>query len=281
VREHDRLSQFLERVAVDKTVILGQTSCAFLEFAENWALHLVDLRITNWLLIANDDASYHYLDRKYPGHIIPISVFSPDAKMATGGLLEYASQAFNMLMCERLAFQEAVLVRGYWLLWCDTDIAWRQNVLDLIPPGFDWVGVDDERTPITSPSKDTTNVCGCLMFWAPTPEAKRVMNTWHQKCIATKGSSQDQEMFGIWWNDGDLKQILRWYILPHHLYASGGTLTDHFDTGLFGNSRAMLPAMVHANYRIGSAQKREFLEERHAWKVPKDELYPSCSAVTA
>jgi rhamnogalacturonan II specific xylosyltransferase len=270
-RVHDHLSQILERVAQDNTVIMAETSCGFLAFAENWAMHVQKLGITNYLMVAADETSVQYLDERYPGHVIPATVFNPE-NMTSGGFMEFGSKVFNEAMCERLLYQEAVLLRGYHILWTDTDIVWFQNVLDVIPRGFDWVGADDEADGVLSSSQDSKVVCGCLMHWAPTEESKRVMRGWYSKCMEA-GVGPDQVSFNQWWTYGDLKQQLRWYILPHQVFPTGGLDLD-ID---FSNHRQLLPALIHANYREGFEAKREFLQDRHAWLISDQQQFPGCS----
>jgi hypothetical protein len=36
------------------------------------------------------------------------------------------------------------------------------------------------------------------------------------------------------------------------------------------------PAWIHANYRIGHSNKRQFLKDRLVWKSPASEDFPTC-----
>ena len=270
--EHDQVAQILERNAVDKTVIVGEASCRYLDFAENWLMHIVKLGITNYIMIAMDDPTLQYLDMRYAGHIIPVHAFEPGANMTSQDFMGYDTEAFNIAMCQRLVHQQAILARGYRMLWSDTDTVWFQNILDVIPDGADWVGADDEADGMLTSSQDTSSVCGCLMYWAPTEEAKKIMRLWHTSCSTQQGADADQGAFKKLWNDGTLKQQLRWYVLPHQIFPSGGFEVD-VD---LSNAHAILPCGIHANWRRGHREKQTFLQERQAWLVPDDYQFPSC-----
>ena len=270
--QHDQLAQTLERLAIDKTVIVAEASCKYLDFADNWLMHIVKLGITNYIIVAMDDASLQYLDTKYAGHVIPVTVFEPGASMASQTFLEYGTEAFNNAMCQRLTHQQAVLAHGYWMLWSDLDTVWFQNMLDVIPRGFDWVGTDDDIDSMLRSSQKTTAPCGCLMFWAPSDEAKRIMQTWYESCTATTGHGDDQDAFKRLFSDGTLKEQLRWYVLPHQLFPSGG-FNVHVDPQ---DAHAILPCGIHANWRRGDAAKQAFLKERQAWLIPDDHHFPTC-----
>ena len=264
------LITILRQSAVDNTIILGEASCGFLEFAENWIMHVQQLNITNFLIIASDSASYAHLHASYPAHIIPASLFELAKDMTPGQLLPYGSKAFNQMMCKRISYQQAVLAHGYRLLWSDLDSVWLQNVLSIIPPGLDFVGADDTNGLIDAQS--SANVCGCLMFWAPSKATHKAMHMWDNQCIGLNGEGDDQQAFNMLWNVGQLKKTLHWYILPQQLFPSGGLKVRVKRD----NDNDLYPALIHANYLIGHEAKQAFLEERQAWKVPRGRQHSMC-----
>ena len=59
-----RLAERLPALAKDNTVILTQVSCGYLEFADNWAIHMELLDIDNWLMVAEDIMALQYLSER-------------------------------------------------------------------------------------------------------------------------------------------------------------------------------------------------------------------------
>lgn len=59
-----RLAEHLTALAKDNTVILTQASCGYLEFADNWAVHMEALEIDNWIMVAEDTTALQYLSKR-------------------------------------------------------------------------------------------------------------------------------------------------------------------------------------------------------------------------
>ena len=266
----DVLGQVLRKVAVDNTIILGEASCGYLQFADNWIMHALELNVSNFLAIASDHASFDYLHKAYPDHVIPASLLEPSADMSGTQILEYGTKEFNSMMCRRIPYQQAVITRGFKLLWCDMDTVWLQNVIEVLPQGLDWVGACDDTA--LGNAQETENVCGCLMFWSPTQKAQDAIESWQTTCMQLNGEGDDQRAFNILWADGSLKQSLQWYILPQQVFPSGGLALPMNRSA----ERKLGPALIHANFRVGFEAKRKFLLERQAWKVAADKQYPRC-----
>ena len=278
-RDHggrDPLRPILERVAVDKTVILTQASCPYLDFAENWILHVERLGITNYLILMDDDVAFKYLDGRFPGHAVHPSVLSKGSKHTPKPLMRYDSLDFNNMMCERLGIQRRVLDLGFSFLWTDMDTVWFQDASRLIPRGFAFVGTGD-RFRFGHDEEEENKICGCMTFWAPTVPARQALRDWHQKCIHS--TVDDQRTLQEMWASGELKKVF-WYIMPWQLFPSGALLdqvkVDFSRSGVESNPGAVLPAVIHANYRTGNEAKRKFLQERFAWKIPPEQEFPEC-----
>ena len=58
------LADHLAALAKDKTVIVTQVSCGYLEFADNWIASVESLDISNWLAVAQDQAALEYLSAR-------------------------------------------------------------------------------------------------------------------------------------------------------------------------------------------------------------------------
>ncbi len=278
VEPKDRLLAILERVAVDKTVILTQTSCGYIDFAENWIEHAEGLGIKNYLTVVDDEISFEYLSLRYPGHIVLVDVFSPGAANFDQPLLEYGSKPFNKMSCDRLTYQRKVLERGFTMLWIDMDTVLYQDPVAVMPGGLDFIGTDDilDEEGLNQSEQKTGNICGCLMFFRPTRNAKDFLRQWYDKC--TTQELPDQTALNALWRESDWKQRLHWYIMPRQLFPSGRLepKIDSMPEAKHRDKSKMFPVFIHANYRIGKNDKRSFLKERSAWKIPDRQIYPNC-----
>ena len=58
------LADHLAALAKDKTVIVTQVSCGYLEFADNWIASVNSLDISNWIAVAQDQAALDYLSAR-------------------------------------------------------------------------------------------------------------------------------------------------------------------------------------------------------------------------
>lgn len=273
-----QLLRFVERIAVDNTVILAQASCGYLDFAENWMIHIQALNISNYLVIADDDAAFAYLNAMHPGHVFLLQTKSEDPTQGGRSFIHIRTKYFNEMMCERLLVQRSILDGGFNFVWSDMDTVWFQDISKLMPTGFDFVGVDDAPYGyFRRNEQETDHVCGCMTFWAPTPVSKDTLHEWHSRCINSDGD--DQAAFAEWWKSG-LKDTLSWYIMPRQLFPSGALL-DHVKIDFTPSEdpqspHALLPAFIHANHRVGSESKRKFLQERLAWRIDSYREVMSC-----
>ncbi len=266
-------------MAVDQAVVLTQASCGYLDFAENWILHVEDLGIKNYLTIVDDEGSFEYLNARFPGHIVTPALFGRNKLKRNRPIMEYGSAGFDEMMCERLTFQQKVLDHGFTFLWSDMDTVWYQNPLDIMPKGFDFVGVDDSYHGPKHLEQNTGNLCGCFMFWRPTQRSKDFLKDWYSNCAHQAGD--DQQALNRMWTSGDMKQKLHWYIMPRQLFPSGTPALSNLKIDWSPNEdparpHTLFPAWIHANCRIGHEAKRGFLKERLAWNITDDSKYPTC-----
>lgn len=273
----DPLRPVLERVAIDKAVILTQASCPYLDFAENWILDMERLGITNYLILVEDDVVYKYLNDKHPTHTVHPSVSSKRPKHNPKPFMRYDSKDFNDMMCDRLAIQRRVLDLGFSFLWTDMDTVWLQDALKIMPRGFDFVATSD-RLKFGNDETEENKICGCMTYWSPTVPARQALREWHQKCI--NSNVDDQRTLQAMWASGDLKKKVFWYVMPWQLFPSGALLDqvriDFSRHEVASNPGAVLPAVIHANYRTGPEAKRKFLQDRFAWKIPPEKQFPQC-----
>lgn len=222
MKQKQQFLRIVERHAKDNTIILVQASCGYLDFAANWLIHIELLGVTNYVVIANDKVTLEYLDRKYEGHVILMPFVHQNSSSPGRPFIEYATKEFNTLMCERLKIQKLVLDNGHSFLWSDMDNVWYRDVTKLLPKGFDFVGVDDAPLGhFRVNEQETQFVCGCLTYWSPTDIARSTLHEWHSACV--HGTGDDQTALQQMWNS-QLKDKLRWYIMPRQLFPSGALM---------------------------------------------------------
>ena len=271
------LLAILKNVSVENTVILTQASCGYLDFAENWILHAIASGVKNWLTIAEDASALSYLEHKYSGHIVPASIFSSSAELRKPTALSNAgSSDFEDMMCARLAYQRAILALGFSMMWSDIDTAWFQDPMKLFPKGYDYVGVDDQW-PYETDEHDSPYLCGCMSLWAPTPQTFVAYDKWQEACHS--GAGDDQIAWAATFK-GELREKLRYYIMPRQLYPNGKFI-DGISLNISADHKfptSIMPAWIHANWRRGSSSKHEFFIGNNAWKVDPTLRYPDCAS---
>lgn len=277
---HDQLLAILESVAVEKTVIITQTSCGYLDFAENWITHAEGIGIKNYLTVVDDDVSFEYLNARFPGHIVSVDIFAPGAINFNMPLLDFGSKSFNKMSCDRLIYQRKVLERGFSMLWIDMDTVLFEDPVSVMPGGFEFIAADDILHDDVSEQK-TGNICGCLIFFRPTRNARDFLHQWYEKC--TLDELPDQPALNSLWHETDWKQRLHWYIMPRQLFPSGKLepKIDNTPETSYPYKSKMFPVFIHANYRVGKDKKRLFLKERSAWKISEEQEYPTCDSASS
>ena len=65
------LAERFPALANDNAIILTQVSCGYLEFADNWAVHMDALEIENWLMVAEDTTALQYLSERQAPRFAP------------------------------------------------------------------------------------------------------------------------------------------------------------------------------------------------------------------
>ncbi|CAL5224029.1 g6649 [Coccomyxa viridis] len=235
----------------------------------NWITHAEALGITNWLTLCEDEATLQYLDSRYPGHAVPASAFLGKRIGKGSALHEYGTAAFSEITCARPAYLQVVLRAGFNVLWSDMDTAWLTNFLDLAPSSRDVVMVDDS---MEEHEENSGNICTGLMYFTPTDMVKSVLEEWHRVCM--EDGSNDQTAWNKIFN-AERRKKLQYHIMTKELYPNGHLL----ETRRYSRNdtlSAWRPAWVHANYRVGYHNKRQFLIDSSVWQGGNESDKPSC-----
>ena len=149
----------LQKIAVNNTIIVISTNCGYLEMAQNWILHVQQLNITNYLVIAQDETVYNVL-KKYITTTIPQhehdhghdndhvvllnrsvhnkktnNTTTSDESTTTSSSNEaygFRSEGFYDICKQRPYMIESILKQGYNTLYSDIDLVWIRNVFEKI-----------------------------------------------------------------------------------------------------------------------------------------------------
>ncbi|CAL8465666.1 g5202 [Coccomyxa elongata] len=272
----------LDFVVFTEGGVILQASCGYLELAVNWITHVEALGITNWLTIAEDETALRFLEARYPGHVVRRSAFFEEAVSGTG-LYEWSSASFAQAACVRPVYLEMVLDLGYEVLWSDMDTAWLQPFFQLAPAGLDYVGVDDSDA---ENEQETDNASTGLMYFRPTERSQQLLLDWHAQCqdqisisnsIRNSQGAFNRALFAA----AAVPERLNFNILPKQLYPHGALIEQlgykHGEEAAV--EAAFDPAWVHANHRVGHAEKKDFLRESAVWAEDDGAiLVPLCPA---
>ena len=270
-RHANILREHIRAVASENTIIISQSLCTYLEFAENWIWHAERLGIHNYLIIAEDAATLEYINKHHPRHSVPSTLFGYSSQNISSTFKNFGDADFAALSCRRPIFLSVILRLGYNVLWTDMDTAWTESPFPLIPRQHDFVGVQEYCE--NGCKIQSMLICTCLMHMQPTKAMFHFLNDWHQSCKASSGidNFNDQDHFNkVFKATG--ATYLQYYIMPCQVYPSGRSIDR---SSLFGE--LLKPAWLHANWRIGKTSKREFMEEHKLWNVQGSGAFPICT----
>ncbi|XP_065029426.1 arabinosyltransferase XEG113-like [Musa acuminata AAA Group] len=263
--------EMVKHRAKDNIIIVTFGNHAFLDFILNWVKHLTDLNIFNILVGAMDTRLLEALYWK------GIPVFDMGSKMVTVDV-GWGSAKFHKMGREKVLLINALLLFGYELLMCDTDMVWLKNPLPYFArfPEADLLTSTDHLRPTTTDDSlevwhNVTTAYNIGMFhWRPTDSAKRLAKEWKDLLLGDE-EKWDQAVFndlvrhvlgpslkgesGLFYAyDGTLKVGL----LPASIFCSGHT----YFIQAMPQQLKLEPYAVHTTFQFsGSDGKRHRLRE--------------------
>ena len=243
----------LGEIAQNNTIILTNVNCGYSDFALNWAFALMAVGHHNFLCIVEDRPGFAYLAEVLPLKHLVMSPFMHE----TTGVAEWNTPRFIKYTISRPLYIKAVLAHGFRVLWTDIDSVLRKTPEPLLPDGFDLV-LTDNRGGMAS--YGSSNYCSCFLYFKPVPNSIMFLEDWHS-ALQVSHVNEDQNDFNVVLRRWRLKQNLSVLVLPSELFANGHVLTVwHADYVVW----------LHANYRVGKAQKRSYLEYTKSWHIPNN-----------
>lgn len=277
----------LKVVAEDDVIILSQTSCAYLAFAANWINSAEKLGITNFLIIAEDEASLAWLKSRVPNNVVGADKLTKTSLPESGSdVANWGSKQFATFTCIRPTYIQRILAEGYTVLWSDMDTVWHKNPMEHLPTLYEFVGVDDQEFAYYSyyNEQQTNYTCTCFLYLQNTQRVNQLMQAWRDTCEAG-GHKDDQFAFQSVFS-GKAREELEYYIMPRNLFPTG-ELSDIEAAASEVVSAYMqnagtgwtAPVWSHANYRVGKIAKRDFFSTKGSWSVTAAEELPVCAAL--
>lgn len=163
----------LRQVAVDNTIIVISANCGYIEMTQNWILHVQQLQITNYIVIAQDDSVFPVLDAFAPGHVM---MLNRNISTEVGGAaFSYNSEGFYKVCKQRPHIIQSILNQGYRVLYSDTDLVWVKNPLERLPSNVDYVGIVDDDVP---KRKQRGVMCTALLYLQPNKNVTNMISHW-------------------------------------------------------------------------------------------------------
>lgn len=273
-----------------RRVVLVTVDLMYVDFFENWLLSAerhVKSDSEKIVVIAEERAAQPLLERlRYgPGKDSPrfdLVEDEPDTKflLALGDVAvdagrddatPYGTDGFASLVNRRAKRITRYLEKGCPVLYVDVDTVWLKNPLaDLDAAGLhdlyltEDLGASEVSKRHSCKPDDQPNYCTCFIYARPTEAAIATIRQW---MVSSAKNGDSKALAQPQFNSALCAQhkTVKYFVLPRDRYPSGGALTSHLEkTELFGTTG---PTVVHANYRIGHAAKKDFLLQNGLWNL--------------
>ena len=227
----------------ERTIILTQSSCAFIPLTVNLA-DQVQKYGHDLVVIAEDCGAYNLLKKA------SVHVCTPLSLKETSNLGDnFDTDGFLEITATRPLYVALGLKHGFHVLWMDSDSSPLADPLGFIGGEMETVLVDGNRN---ENHYQSDNYCSCFFFVRNTVDNIMWMEEWVNVMAHNYTTKNDQPAYNIAYRnlrrDGKLQRTI---VLPRTLYPNGA------DYPMFKTSSAW----IHANRRIGLQAKVGFLRE--------------------
>lgn len=260
-----------------KRLIVAASNAGYADFADNFFQSLLDLNVTNFVLVPLDTTAYEILHEVYPKHVLPLipGLAGPEAVTEAA---DFGSEEFEKLTSTRPIFLLPFLEKGYTIFYNDIDMVWKRNAWAVVDD-LDWEAKEEfGDTSLTVPTTllwddGPEQVCSCLLYLPPSPETILVLTEWRDEIVLGSGKyTNDQIPFMALLSeiglssdvarfDGEDSGLIR-LIQNNEMFPHGQKYFDNFGN-LYNRSNAVI---VHNNWIVGKEEKRERFEELGLWK---------------
>lgn len=176
---------------------------------------------------------------------------------------DFNTEGFKGLATSRPIYLHYILLSGYNALWLDCDILPIKDPFLFLPPQeasyYDVVLTDDNGSWNKEEWCHHGVMCSCFIFLNTSPGAFWFLERWSYH-MTRLNSTINQIPMNIALRDAWNATVYGspsfvHLILPQRLFPSGELFDTYKDTA----------AWAHPNWRVGKANKKEFMNERGFW----------------
>jgi len=227
----------------------------------NWATHMLQLHLTNFIVIAEDEKVYQFLTNTtdLKGHVLRSSEFHrPFEAHGAHAFVEYDSKGFSW--CSRPHYLLSVVRYGYTAIWIDSDAVLLRSPMHILPDMYDIVVTEDSNQP-----QSYSIPCSCFIVARPRPATLDLLRSWATLC---GDATQDQHSLGAALNM--LRGNVSMYMMPVQAFPNGFFMNA---TEVSALPSSLQPYWVHANWRVGKDAKNRFLIANGAWIEQRQDTF--------
>ncbi|GBG61565.1 GT77-family glycosyltransferase [Chara braunii] len=275
------LGSVLKRIAVERVVIVCTVNQGYWDLFLNWLISLHKVGLSDRVLVfAEDIATWHRLQRHWPGHTVLFRTTETEpAVMDSGSIpqtqkwLEFGSTGYGELVTRRPSRILACLEHGYSVLYSDIDVVFAKNPFPYFTGHADGYFSHDgvvekfamngsDRLP---PPPVKLNFCTHFLLFRPTPPSIEVLQRWTMK-LRQRNTTKNQHAFN------DVLEEIRsaddsffhFRVLPSASFPSGKMVGDGYVTKEWRESGGGDIVVFHANYHYGQG-KVDVLKRYNFW----------------
>ena len=257
----------LQQVVIDNTIIIVSANCGYIDLVQNWILHMRQLQVYNYIIIAQDEVIYPILQQYDPGHVVLLN--NNITEQVKHEAYSFWTKGFYTICQQRPNMIRSLLRQGYNVLYTDSDLVFVKNPLQRIQELYsnlddvDYIGITDAIDDSLSSTRDV--MCTCFMYLRPTPNTFRLVDHWEQLMMKdTSETGNDQYFWQL--TLSQLKNQFTWRILPKQEFPPGFMLLDHYDGKTYHINKDQVYTM-HANFVIGHSNKVQVLQKHQHWYI--------------
>jgi hypothetical protein len=256
--------------AKDRIVVLIAT-CPYLDFLDNAIHSIMNVGVTNFVVVPMDQSTYKVATEMYPGHVVQVPYHFPGAGLALSKAVEVNSEEFKQLSSSRALILLAFLKLNYTVFYCDIDVYWRHNPLDFFEESawntteIDTSSSDKTKTSpfdlvamVDSKPIQDGRICSGYLYLKPTPNSLYLLEKWNQE-MQTGQHKNDQ--YAIYWAYNKTFDRVRVKLYP----AKNGYFPSGKGYVLMPQAKKDNVLLVHNNWIMGHSRKLARFQKWNLW----------------
>ena len=185
--------------AQSRRLVVTAANEGYVDFADNFANSLLQLNVTNFVIVALDDAAHEKLKMAYPERTIPPLPHLVGGGLETSAAFRYGSAGFRKVTSTRPMILKAFLDLNVTVFYNDVDIVWRKNAWLVLDELLETLGGNSSDTESGATNDDSSEesridgffwqdgetefgnpqACTCEIFIKPTDVTKQLLDDWY------------------------------------------------------------------------------------------------------